>query len=403
MVRLRLALVGPVRIASLLPWLDAGEDEGRCWPKGRGGTAVTQLARSLLKDGHELLIVSLDDDVRGEQVLSGPRLRIRLGPFRSLGRGRDAFLAERRYIRDALRAEAPDLAHAHWTYEYALGALASGIPTLVTMRDWAPTVLRLNPDAYRVVRLAMSAAVVARAGQFTVTSPYMHARLRRWTSKPILVVPNALDDEVFLPEPAAPRPGIPADPVLGAVNITFGRRKNVTTLLEAFVAIRDAHPGARLRLAGEAYGEGGPAHRWATARGLEVGVEFVGPLPHEEVLPFIRGTDVFVHPALEESFGLVLVEAMSQGVPVVAGRDSGAVPWVLDDGHAGVLADVRSRTALAAAVVELLDDPARRAAVGVAGHRHAWEHFRHSATLQQYLRLYDAIHQRSGRPLGRAA
>ena len=389
---MRLALVGPIRVASLLPWIDGGDDPSPTWPKGRGGTAVTQLAMSLLHQGHELLIVSLDDQVASEAVLQGPSLRIRLGPFRTRRRGRDAFRTERAYIRDALRREAPDVVHAHWTYEYAMGALASGLPTLVTVRDWAPTVARLNPDVYRLLRLAMSISVIARAEQFTVTSPYMQARLRRWTRKPIVVVPNALDDEAFLDEPVrAGRLG-GEDPVIGAVNITFGRRKNVTTLLEAFAAIRDTLPGARLRLAGEAYGLDGPAHRWATARGLETGVEFVGPLPHEQVMPFMREAHLFVHPALEESFGLVLVEAMSQGVPVVAGKDSGAVPWVLDGGRAGMLTDVRSPARLAADVCRLLDDPERMTVLAKAGYHHAREHFRHSATLEQYLHIYQAVH-----------
>lgn len=388
---MRIALVGPIRIASLLPWLEHDDDPNATWPAGRGGTAVTQLARSLLQAGYELLIVTLDDGVTSETVLDGPRLRIRLGPLRSRGRARNAFRAERAYLRDALLLETPDVVHAHWTYEYAMGALASGLPTLVTVRDWAPTVLRLNPDPYRLVRLGMNISVVARARYFTVTSPYMQARLRRWTRRPILVVPNALDDEVFLDEPPTTPPHRTSSPVIGAVNITFGRRKNVTTLLEAFADIRDAKPGALLRLAGQAYGVGGPAHRWAAARGLDSGVEFVGPLLHEQVIAFLRDSDVFVHPALEESFGLVLIEAMSQGVPVVAGRHSGAVPWVLDGGQAGVLTDVRSPARLADDVCRLLDEPERASAIAAAGHRHASEHFRHSATLAQYLRMYEAI------------
>lgn len=381
---MRLGLAGPVQVAGLRPWLSLSEGEHA--PPGNGGTPVTMLARALLRRGHELVITTLDPTVTGEVILDGPRLRVCLGPYRAGRRARDAYRVERRYLARALAREAPPFVHAHWSYEYALAALSLRLPTLVTVHDWAPTILRMSPDPYRSVRLAMNAVALARAREFTAPSPYLADRVRRWRRRPVAVVPNALEDEAFS---TAERPrGLE----LLAVNDGFSTRKNVGVLLRAHRLVRRALPGARLRLAGVDHGEDGAAHRWARSEGLDDGLVFEGQVTHERVRALMAEADVLVHPSLEESFGMVLVEAMAQGLPVVAGQASGAVPWVLGGGRGGVLTDVTSPDALAAAVLGLLTDAERWRHYSRAGHALADAEFRMDRVVERYLAAY--------RPLG---
>jgi glycosyltransferase involved in cell wall biosynthesis len=95
-------------------------------------------------------------------------------------------------------------------------------------------------------------------------------------------------------------------------------------------------------------------------------------LPHRELLTALAELDALLHPSLEESFGVVLAEAMALGLPVVAGRDSGAVPWVLGanpEGKCatGVLTDVRSATGMTNALHTLFDmEYAARSAAGLS-------------------------------------
>lgn len=388
---MRVALAGPVQVERLRPWLDAGEGEGAGAGKalragGSGGTPVTLLARALLAGGAQLAVVGLDPTIEEERVLTGPRLRLHLLPRRPHHRGRDAYAVERARLRRALRASGADVIHAHWTYEYALAALATGIPALVTLHDWAPTILRLSPDPYRAVRLGMAARTLTRARHLTVPSPYLGELLRRWTGRQARVVPNALEDEAF----AAPAPRA-GPPQLLAINDGFSRRKNTATLLSAFALLRRSHPEARLTLVGDDHEVGGGAHGWAGRNGLTDAVTFAGPVPALRVRELLAQASVLVHPSLEEAFGLVVVEAMAQGLPVVAGRHSGAVPWVLGDGTAGVLTDVRVPATLAAAVAGLLDDDTRAEATARAGHAHAWTHFRLAAVLPDWLETYAAV------------
>jgi len=85
------------------------------------------------------------------------------------------------------------------------------------------------------------------------------------------------------------------------------------------------------------------------------------------VLDYLANADILVHPALEESFGLTLVEAQLAGVPAIGGAHSGGVPWTLDYNRAGRLADVRSESSLAGAMVELAEDAATRSRLARAG------------------------------------
>ncbi len=385
---MRVALVGPLDIPPLAAVLEDAPDP---LPSGPGGTSITQLALGLVRAGHDVTVITLDSGVDDRLRLHGPRLQIDIGACRERHRARDGFRVERAHVTAALADYDVDIVHAHWTYEFALGALALGGPTVITVRDWAPTILRLMPTPYRLVRLLLNVATLARGQHFTAPSPYICDRLRGW-HRCASLIPNALDDEVFTQRTADPDT---AAPLLLAINNGFSRYKNVGVLLQAFARVRARRPAARLLLIGDGYGPDGPAASWARAEGIDAGVIFHGPAPHATVLDFLRHADLFVHPSREESFGLVLLEAMAQGLPVVGGADSGAVPWVLDDGRAGVLADVRSPAALGAAIDSVLDEPGRWWHLSRSGHAHAFDRFRLSRVVEQYVTLYERVLERA--------
>lgn len=357
---MKVAVVGPADLGPLRAEVDAGD----ALPGGMGAGVVTSLVRALLEAGHTVTLVTLDRDVADRVEAAGERLRVLVGPYRPAHRARDAFAVERRAVAALVADADADVVHAHWTYEFALGALAARrAPTLVTAHDWAPVVLRHDTNPYRAVRLGMAVAALRAAPAVTAVSPYLARLVAKWARGEVAVVPNGMDDAIA-PAPHAPPAG---EPLVVAVNHGVDRRKNTSTLLAAFALIRRRLPGARLHLAGAGHEPGGPAEAWARRRGLTAGVTFAGPLDRPDVLALIRRADLFAHPSREESFGLVLLEAMAAGVPVVAGARSGAVPWVLDGGRAGALADISSPVRLADAVVDVLADPAAHQRLARAG------------------------------------
>jgi len=132
-------------------------------------------------------------------------------------------------------------------------------------------------------------------------------------------------------------------------------RKNVDLLVRAFLIVRDSIPDARLQLVGFGLGPEDQLPLKMVAGGVADGIEFIGHVGRPALAEMIAAAWCLVHPSLEESFGNTLVEAMMLGTPVIGGRDSGAVPWVLDHGRAGELVDVRSEAEVAQALVRNLD------------------------------------------------
>ena len=337
------------------------------WPRGLGASAITPLVEGLLAAGHQVSIYTLDLHVTTPIILRGSHLTVYVGQYRARARQRcfDLFRHEARQLADFIQADQPALVHAHWGYEFALGALLSGRPHLITLHDDPWKILRYQPDAYRVARLLLKQWVLWRGQHFTAVSPYLAAAFARSGCQPA-VVPNAV--------PAGPghARSLPAAGPLRVVSLLteWSELKNASTALRAFQKVRRRlGTGVEYWLYGSDYAPDGPAHRWAQAQQLTEGVHFAGSVPHSTLLAHLPQFDLLLHPSREESFGMTLIEAMQAGVPVVAGRQSGAVPWVLGQGYYGVLTNINSADTLAAAVLSILTDApayARYSARGIA-------------------------------------
>ncbi|MGO4758690.1 glycosyltransferase family 4 protein, partial [Streptomyces sp. 2MCAF27] len=144
-------------------------------------------------------------------------------------------------------------------------------------------------------------------------------------------------------------------------------RKGLPVLMRALPKILAARPRTRLLVAGR----GDEKEAVATLpEQMRNRVEFLGMVSDEDKARLLRSVDVYVAPNTGgESFGIILVEAMSAGAPVLA-SDLDAFAQVLDGGAAGQLFANEDADALAQAAIRLLDDPERRAELRVRGSRH---------------------------------
>jgi phosphatidylinositol alpha-mannosyltransferase len=155
----------------------------------------------------------------------------------------------------------------------------------------------------------------------------------------------------------------------GTPNILFvGRhepRKGLLDLLKAHRILRKAGYGDRLLVVGSGPQER-EARRYVATRGLQE-VEFLGRVTDAEKAQLFRTADVYVAPATGgESFGIVLLEAMAAGAPIVA-SDIHGYKGVVRRGREGLLVQPREPAQFASAIGRLLDDPALRAEMGAAG------------------------------------
>jgi glycosyltransferase involved in cell wall biosynthesis len=139
-------------------------------------------------------------------------------------------------------------------------------------------------------------------------------------------------------------------------------RKGLTELLDAMQRVHSAAPDVALVLVGRGPLEERLRQQARRAR-LEGVVRFMGPRPHGAVMAFMRLADVFVLPSREEPFGIVLIEAMSQGLPIVA-TDVQHIPHLVRPGVNGFLSAPGDTDGLAGNILRLFADPDEAAAIG---------------------------------------
>jgi phosphatidylinositol alpha-mannosyltransferase len=184
-----------------------------------------------------------------------------------------------------------------------------------------------------------------------------------------VIIPNGVHVDFFATGPSLPGYTRGADgPTIGFLGRYDEPRKGLPVLLEAMRTVVRSHPGARLLIAGR--GDAGDV-RELIGEDLRDHVVLLGELSEADKAAFLRSVDVYCAPnLLGESFGVVLIEALAAGAPIVA-SDLDAFARVLRDGAAGVLVRRGDAPALARALEGLLADPERRAQLSAQGARTA--------------------------------
>ena len=172
---------------------------------------------------------------------------------------------------------------------------------------------------------------------------------------------------------------------VGALGVT----KGVRYLLESMPIILKEKRHVRLVIVGA----GWLSNRFreqVRRMGLDHEVSFLGKLSHFELPNIYSESDLLVNPALFESFGKVLLEAMSCGKPVVATR-VGGIPEVVQDGKTGLLVQPRDPEAIAQAVLRLLSDTDLRREMGTKGRRRVKRLFTWERSARELFRIYEGV------------
>lgn len=381
--------MGPIETAAFQDLLPSCDEQP--YPKGLGGSPVNLMARELHQRGYSLTLFSLDPAVHGERTLKGERLTIHFGPFRPK-RARDFFSQEISWLTKAVLKQPPDILHAHWTYEYALAAQATGLPHLVTAHDAPLNILKLNFIPYRIARTLMAYKAILKTRHLSAVAPYVAAHLKKYLfyRRPIRIIPNGMPDTLFNRIRPEKPSGTPA--TFATILVGWSGRKNGEAALQAFGILRRTLPDSRLFMFGSGHGAGESGEQWAKQHGLHESVEFAGQLPYERLIERLcNEVDVLVHPALEEAQPMALIEPMAMGIPVIAGQNSGGVPWTLNNGKAGELVDITKPEEIARAMLCLANDTGERQRVGQAGLEQARQCFHIGVVTDAYLQAYQDI------------
>lgn len=289
-----------------------------------------------------------------------------------------------RCLADQWSVDPPDVAHAHfWMSGYATltAARRTGVPVALTYHALGVVKKRQQgvKDTSPAARLRVEARLAREVDRVIATSTEEAMELVRQGANPrrVNVVPCGVELERFFPA----RFGRPPqrDHLEVAIVSRLVERKGIGNVIEAVADV----PSAHLVVAGgpspdQLDRDSTVAHYRALAEQLGVSdrVRLIGAVPRHDVPHLMRGADVVACCPWYEPFGMVAVEAMACGIPVVASAVGGLAETVVD-GHTGLHVPPRAPAAISEALRALSADPAKREAMGAAAarrsRRYGWE------------------------------
>ncbi len=297
-----------------------------------------------------------------------------------------------------------DLVHSHTWYANLAGHLAAtlyGIPHVMTVHSLEP----LRPwkaeqlgGGYALSSWCEKVAVESAAAVIAVSAGMRSDVLAAYPALDpdrVHVIRNGIDTTEYAPDPGTDAlamhgvdPGRPYVIFVGRIT----RQKGLSVLLRA---AEHLDPAIQLVLCAgladtpelEAEVTGLVEH----LRSARTGVVWIpGMLPKAQVIQLLSHATVFACPSLYEPLGIVNLEAMACGAPVVASR-VGGIPEVVVDGQTGLLVPPDDPAELAKAIMSLADDQERAAAIGAMGRRWVAAEFSWAAIAAQTAELYAAL------------
>lgn len=288
-------------------------------------------------------------------------------------------------LRKILKRERFDILHFHnFAFPSILEILSFSSATHILT-------LHSNPDASDLMKnLPWLPAMVTKILNWKIQGVIAVSQVAMEMAKgyrgPKRIIPNGVDTALFVPGPF-PSSGFKHDsPTILFVG-RLEERKGLLLLLQALLLLQKKHPGIRLLVVGEGE-ERKPCEAFVKKHKLQ-GVRFLGKQTDEELAATYRSADVFCSPALYgESFGIVLLEAMASGLPVVAFANRGYEQFLEGTKGASGLVPVGNTPMLAEAIDRLVTHPQLRRELGTWGReesrRYAWP-----VIAQQVLSFYE--------------
>jgi len=283
-----------------------------------------------------------------------------------------------------------DLIHAHVAlpdgYAGALLGQRFGRPLVVTIhgQDLQHTVDR-NTGCQRAVSYVLNSAsrtILVSHKLKRLATRYFNLRDK------LVVVPNGID-----PQNTASRPGESAaeqkeSPTLLSVS-NLVRTKGIDLNLHALQKLRAKYPILRYLVIGDGPEEA-RLRKLTGQLGLEKQVEFLGRQPHHQVMKYMAACDVFTLPSWNEGFGVVYLEAMASGKPVIGCKGEGITDFV-EHGKTGMLVRPRDVDSLVEALDFLLSHPEEARAMGERARRLVLENYTWEKNAEKTIEVYKEV------------
>jgi glycosyltransferase involved in cell wall biosynthesis len=298
-----------------------------------------------------------------------------------------------RRIRNTIQQYNVDLVHTTTAVimDGAIAARLAGVPHIWHIREI------IRPDSGRNFFLGVRAVwriIDYLSAKIIAISKAVAAPFPGDPSK-IAIVYNGVDVGKFRPPSRTEGMGmlrqsfgLPAEGPLVGLLAQFDPRKRLEDFIQAAALVHPLFPDARFLILGGDIASPYGQYLQALSRQLNATDYTVWAGFLEDPLPLLQQLDIVVLPSKEEPFGLVVIEAMAVGKPVI-GTLSGGIPEIIVDGETGLLVPLESPADLAQAIATLLQNPDKACAMGRAGRQRVEEHF----SLDKYVENVENVYR----------
>lgn len=385
---MNIGIAGPIEVYSLKEHLNnLTEDD---LTLGLGGTAINILIDGFIKAGHNVIVFTLDRRIKEKYILQGDNLKIIFGYFRTSTKLKmlDFDRNEYKQIAQFVKEEENniDIVNAHWSYEFAIGTILSDVPHLITFRDHAQTILRVVKRPYLITRLLMNTWVKSKAKNVMFNSPVLMSKI----GLDGYVIPNPIKNK-YVVGPRKYPSGKDKILVCFIANSSY-YLKNPLNALKAFsIFQKNSNIRVELHFIGSEYTQESKIAKVAHRNGWDKNVIFMGGFKYDDMMTMLDSYDLLLHTSREESFGNTLIEAMAKGIPVIGGKKSGAVPWVLDNGKAGCLVDIEDPDTIAESLFAILSNPQYYEEMSISAIDSVKNRFCQDVICSSYINIYKKV------------
>jgi glycosyltransferase involved in cell wall biosynthesis len=345
---------------------------------------ITMLREAISFPDVEHHVVSLFGDGELSEEIRSLGVQVHILDLRPHFRKRK-FLAAAAEVQKLIGALQPDLVEAHLTWSRLIALFAAWRAGVSLRIGFEQGDLYMSSWKFRIANFVAQAFAHRIVVCSKALGDWAHCTHGIFRSK-LLVLHNCVDLARFNPKgPVAGdvRP-TEATTVFCAVG-TLGRgvNKRMDVCIRALAGARSEGANVALVICGNGE-QRGELETLASSLGIASGVRFLGT--RSDVASVLRACDVFCHAAPWEPFGIVAIEAMAVGLPIVV-PDSGGIREILENGEGGLLYPALDYQALAQVMVKLAEDKSLRKSIGAAGRQVVEERF----SVQRYLSdLYQA-------------
>ncbi|WP_026689511.1 N-acetyl-alpha-D-glucosaminyl L-malate synthase BshA [Alteribacter aurantiacus] len=362
-----------------------------CYPTvGGSGVVATELGKSLAERGHEVHFITSSLPFRLENVNANIYFHeVEVNQY-SVFRYPPYDLALASKMAEVAKREELDILHVHYAIPHAISAhlakemVGGSLKVVTTLHGTDITVLGYDPSLTDMIRFG-----IERSDTVTAVSDDLVRQTHDLlgTKKQIDTVYNFIDHRVYYPKSnhdLKEEYGISAEEKVIVHVSNFRKVKRVPDVVKSFAKIKEQLP-AKLLLIGD-----GPEHRVVCELVKELGLEndvlFLGN--QKRVADLLSMSDLKLLLSEKESFGLVLLEAMACGVPVIGSR-IGGIPEVITDGECGYICELGDIDEVARKAVQLLSNETLHRTMANEAQRRAEEVFHQNRIVAQYEEVYE--------------